>query len=389
MSSNVTRMQVEDIQLASALSLAIDESCDIKDTEQVTLFVRFMSSQGPKEELLGLLQLSGKTHGEDIANTVQKCLEDNGIDINKIVSIATDGARSMTGIHRGVTSILQKKINHEILTFHCLIHQEALSAQLFPAEIFEVMNLVIKIINSILAKALYHRQFKDFIEEIDSQFSDLLLHNEVRWLSRGNVLQRFALCLSEIKTFLNEKSIDHPELEEDKWLQKFKFLVDTTMKLNELNLKLQGKDNPAYALLEEVVCFEKKLLLFVEDMERGKLLHFKNLKQYRDETSATIDTNYFSIVLKNMKDGFAERFEQFKTNKSTLAFIVNPLNTNTNEINVEPFGIDAGSLQMQLLDLKTKDLWSGKFTELKSKLEELEVQKCMHKVESSKRNFAS
>ncbi|GBL88331.1 hypothetical protein AVEN_102999-1 [Araneus ventricosus] len=113
-------------------------------------------------------------------------------------------------------------------------------------------------------------------------------------------------------------------------------------------------------------------------MGSGKLLHFKNLKQYRDETNATIDTNYFSMALKNMKDGFAERFEQFKTNKSTFAFIVNPLNTNINEINIEPFGIDAGSLQMQLLDLKTKDLWSGKFTELKSKLEELEVQKCMH-----------
>ncbi|GBN28728.1 hypothetical protein AVEN_190728-1 [Araneus ventricosus] len=54
-----------------------------------------------------------------------------------------------------------------------------------------------------------------------------------------------------------------------------------------------------------------------------------------------------------MKDGFSVRFEEFKTNKSTLAFIVNPLNTNTNEINIEPFGIDAGSLQMQLLDLKT------------------------------------
>ncbi|GBM83118.1 hypothetical protein AVEN_76568-1, partial [Araneus ventricosus] len=79
-----------------------------------------------------------------------------------------------------------------------------------------------------------------------------------------------------------------------------------------------------------------------------------------------------------MKDEFAERLEQFKTNKSTLAFIVNLLNTNTNEINIEPFGIDAGSLQMQLLDLKTKDLWSDKFTEFKSKLEELEVQKCMH-----------
>ncbi|GBL73487.1 hypothetical protein AVEN_159481-1 [Araneus ventricosus] len=108
MSSSVTHMQVEDIKLASALSLAIDESCDIKDTAQVALFV------------------------------------------------------------------------------------------------------------SILVTALYHRQFKDFLEEIDCQFSDLLLQNKVRWLSRGNVLQRFALCLSEIKTFLNEKSIAHPELEEDK-----------------------------------------------------------------------------------------------------------------------------------------------------------------------------
>ena len=134
---------------------------------------------------------------------------------------------------------------------------------------------------------------------------------------------------------------------------------------------------------------------FFEDMGSHELLHFENLKQYRDETNATIDTNYFSITTNKMKDEFTERFEQFKTNLSTLAFNVNPLNTKTNEINIESFGIDAGSLQMQLLDLKTKLLWSGKFTGLHCKFEQFEVQKSMHltsyvyQVHSSKRNAAS
>ncbi|GFX03045.1 transposable element Tc3 transposase [Trichonephila clavipes] len=50
----------------------------------------------------------------------------------------------------------------------------------------------------------------------------------------------------------------------------------------------------------------------------------------------------------------------------------------SNEIHIEPFEIDNESLEMQLIDLKSKALRIGKFTELKSQLDELEVQKCMN-----------
>ncbi|XP_031331198.1 general transcription factor II-I repeat domain-containing protein 2-like [Photinus pyralis] len=107
MSSNITNQQHEDLKMVSALAIAVDESCDINDTAQVSLFVRFISSTGPKEELLGLLPLKGQTRGEDIADAVIKCMQKHEIPLNKIVSIATDGARSMTGIRKGFVAILK------------------------------------------------------------------------------------------------------------------------------------------------------------------------------------------------------------------------------------------------------------------------------------------
>jgi hypothetical protein len=109
------------------------------------------------------------------------------IPLDKIVSISTDGAKSMTGVRKGFVSILKEKINHEILVYHCIIHQEALCAQTFPEEICNIMESVIKIVNTIVAKALSYRQFKEFLVDMESEYADLLLHNKVCWLSRGKV----------------------------------------------------------------------------------------------------------------------------------------------------------------------------------------------------------
>ncbi|GFY15827.1 uncharacterized protein TNCV_1284721 [Trichonephila clavipes] len=139
MCSNITTQHIEDLKLVSALPIAVDESCDINDTAQVTLFVRFMSHSGPKEELLGLLPLKGQTRGKGIANAVIECMDKHHIPLDKIVSILTDGAK------------------------------KALCAQTFTEEIRKVMELVIIIINPILAKALHHHQFKEFLFEMESE----------------------------------------------------------------------------------------------------------------------------------------------------------------------------------------------------------------------------
>lgn len=50
------------------------------------------------------------------------------------------------------------------------------------------MSLVIRVVNFIVARALNHRQFKALSDEVGNNYPGLLLHNNVRWLSRGKVL---------------------------------------------------------------------------------------------------------------------------------------------------------------------------------------------------------
>ncbi|GFW15204.1 uncharacterized protein TNCV_173501 [Trichonephila clavipes] len=141
----------------------------------------FKKKLGSKEELLGLLPLKGQTRGEDIANAVKL-----SVWIIIFPSIKLCRFQQMGPKKRFVRKHFRMK--------------------------FVVMELEITIINSILAKALNHRQFKEFLFEMKSEYADLL-HNKVRWLSRA--LKRFASLFPKIKAFLLEKGVHYPELTDD------------------------------------------------------------------------------------------------------------------------------------------------------------------------------
>lgn len=56
------------------------------------------------------------------------------------------------------------------MSFHCVVHQEALCAQMFPTEINQVMSLVTKIFNKIIASALNYRQFHALLDEVNEHY---------------------------------------------------------------------------------------------------------------------------------------------------------------------------------------------------------------------------
>ncbi|KAL3976511.1 testis-expressed sequence 12 protein [Sarotherodon galilaeus] len=349
------RKQIDDINSAQAFSIACDESSDVNDVEQTALLCRYVNCDGPQEELIELIPLKGQTRGQDICEAVVSCLDAKGINTTHLVSVSTDGAPSMRGAQKGFVNLLQKSLDRELMAFHCILHQEALCAQTFPPNI----------VNKIIANGLSHRQFCSLLEEVDNAYSDLLLHNKVRWLSRGEVLKRFATCLEHVKTFLESKGFHYPELEDLDWLGKFYFMVDMTSHLNTLNKNLQGKGSTALQMLENVLAFERKMTVFARDAQ----------KQFK-EANNEINYEYFHRAIIAMQAAFGERFSDFRKEKHTLSFPVTPLDIDPSLLNTVAFTrVSKPDLEIELADIADKDLWVNKFKTLTADLEEVARQK--------------
>lgn len=132
--------------------------------------------------------------------------------MDKLISVCTDRAPCMVGSNKGFVALHREHENRPILRLHCILHQEELCSQTCGKQFGEMMSLVINVVNFIVARALNDRHFKSLLDEVGNNYPSLLMHNNMRWLSRGKVLSRFAACLSEIRTFLVMKGVKHPEL---------------------------------------------------------------------------------------------------------------------------------------------------------------------------------
>lgn len=121
---------------------------------------------------------------------------------------ATDGVSAMWGekcelVGRMWLKMQGENCTGELTAHHCITHQESLCGKVLKMD--HVMSTVTQAVNFITAKGLNHRQFQSFMREIYSVFGDLPYHTEMRWLSRGKVLNRVFELGEEICPFLDSK----------------------------------------------------------------------------------------------------------------------------------------------------------------------------------------
>jgi len=169
------------------------------------------------------------------------------------------------------------------------------------------------------------------MDEVDCHYGDLLLHSNVRWLSKGKILHRFKELLSQIKTFVQEIDIVYEELENIKWLEDFAFLVDITEKINFLNLELQGKEKEIINMISDVQAFSSKLAYWENKMKNGDFQHFPTLQETIINYSENINepTNHINTsIIQHLRSEFKRRFKEFKILEPVAQFISNPLSGN-------------------------------------------------------------
>lgn len=162
--------------------------------------------------------------------------------MNVIGSICTDGAPAMLGKNSEFFSHMKRELPEVTIT-HCMLHRHALASKALPESLKQHLITAINIVKYIRGRALNHRIFRAFCEEIGAAHTVLLYHTEIRWLSKGRMLNRVFELREEIIQLLTSQNCDLvKDFESKDAILRLAYLADIFSHLNELNISIQGFD---------------------------------------------------------------------------------------------------------------------------------------------------
>ncbi|XP_005409605.1 PREDICTED: general transcription factor II-I repeat domain-containing protein 2A-like [Chinchilla lanigera] len=381
-----------DLQKAACYSMCLYESTDRNSHARLAVILRYAVGDIMREELVKLVSLPGRTQGIDVYNAVMEAFLSQGLRPEKVVSVTSDGAPYVVGATSGFIQFFVKEAKHPVIPFHCVVHQEALCAGGSSRKLDDILRDVTKMVNYIMAHALNFGQFRALLDEVQAQYGGLRMCSNVRWLSRGRVLERFVACLDEIRQFMHENGQDYPQLTDPAWLNHLVFFTDFTVHFSVLNKKLQSVGKTAERMFCDIKTFARKLQVFERDLNSGQLKYFPHLKMHLGNSTTCADSpsshqeicKEFARVVAAAEENLGNRFLQFRKMETTLCFLTSPDKARFEELDLSCLRwLDYGNLEMELLEFQESSIWKNKFCALRATLEEIEKTECEGRTEDS------
>ena len=149
--------------------------------------------------------------------------------------ICLDGARVRLERNPGFATLLKTDAPHITVT-HCLLHRHALATKTVTPKLAEVLKIVVEYVNYVQINAMKHPIFKKLSNEMSSEFEVLLYYSNVRWLSRGKMLNRVFTLHVELAVLLREQQHHKADcLENSDFILVLAYMVDIFDALNNIN----------------------------------------------------------------------------------------------------------------------------------------------------------
>ncbi|XP_064468657.1 zinc finger BED domain-containing protein 5-like [Ornithodoros turicata] len=141
----------ERVKNAEKFATAVDENCDITDGPHLMVFVRYIDSGKIAEEFLCCIELKVGTTGKDFFYAIDDFFQHHEISWNSCTAVCTDRARAMTRNMKGFLGLV-KQANSAVVFTHCKVCREALASKSMRAPLMNVLDHVVKVVNSIKSR---------------------------------------------------------------------------------------------------------------------------------------------------------------------------------------------------------------------------------------------
>ncbi|XP_066938665.1 zinc finger BED domain-containing protein 5-like [Macrobrachium rosenbergii] len=308
MAADVEKSLISELQ-NSRFSIQLDEST-FRGENILTAYVRYFSQLQKCiiDEFLFTKYLEADAKGETIFRCLEEHLKKHNIPLSNITAVSIDGTLPMSSFHRGLTTIFKERFP-DVRTIHLVLHRQHLVATELSEELHDTLEVCIKAINKIKGNPFNSILLSMLCERNDETMNHLLLHTDTRWLSRGNILQRLVELYDLTVNFLTSTD---PNLCHQ--LQKCKnhlyYLADLFSHLNDVQMRLQGRDVTIIQARTILLGFQIKLGLFKSSLARRDFQYYPNLQELEkgDETLSDDNLTIYMTHLEKLYEDFNNRF---------------------------------------------------------------------------------